>query len=47
MTFDFGEDNGISFIVMEDIDGSPLHRLLKISGPFAPQRAAAILLQVP
>jgi len=45
-TFDFGEDNGMAFIVMEDISGSPLHRLLKISGPFAPQRAVALLLQV-
>ena len=45
-TFDFGETNGISFIVMEDFDGSPLDRLLKVSGPFAPQRAVAILLQL-
>jgi len=45
-TFDFGEDNGIPFAVMEYVDGSPLDRLLKIAGPFAPQRAVAILLQV-
>jgi eukaryotic-like serine/threonine-protein kinase len=43
---DLGEDDGISFLVMEDIDGTPLDRLLKIAGPLVPQRALTILLQV-
>jgi serine/threonine-protein kinase len=43
---DLGEDDGISFLVMEDIDGTPLDRLLKVAGPLGPQRAVMILLQV-
>ena len=45
-TFDFGEDCGMSFVVMEDIDGFPLDRLLNTAGPLAPRRAITILRQV-
>jgi serine/threonine-protein kinase len=45
-TLDFGEDHETPFIAMEYVDGSGLDRLLKTSGRFAPQRAAAIILQV-
>jgi serine/threonine-protein kinase len=45
-TFDFGGDNGLSFIVMEEIEGSPLDRLLNTTGPFPPKRAVAIILQI-
>jgi serine/threonine-protein kinase len=45
-TLDFAEDHEIPFIAMEYVDGSRLDRLLKISGRFAPQRAAAMILQV-
>jgi len=45
-TLDFAEDHEIPFIAMEYVDGSRLDRLLKISGRFGPQRAAAMILQV-
>ncbi len=44
--FDFGEHNGLPFVAMEYVDGSTLDKLLKIAGPFAPQRAIVILLQI-
>src|SRR5271165_134619 len=40
--FDWGEDGGTYFIVMEFIDGRPLSAVLKSSGPLAPTRAADI-----
>ena len=40
--FDWGEDDGTYFIVMEFIDGRPLSALLRASGSLAPARAAGI-----
>src|SRR6202167_2119245 len=40
--FDWGEDDGTYFIVMEFIDGRPLSALLRSTGPLAPARAAGI-----
>jgi serine/threonine-protein kinase len=40
--FDWGEDNGTYFIVMEFIDGRPLSSILKTSGPLTTERAADI-----
>src|SRR5271167_961721 len=40
--FDWGEDNGTYFIVMEFVDGRPLSAVLRASGPLAPQRTADI-----
>src|SRR6202034_3387945 len=38
--FDWGEDAGSYFIVMEFIDGKPLSAVLRESGPLDPTRAA-------
>ena len=40
--FDWGEDNGTYFIVMEFIDGRPLSSILRTAGPMHPDRAAEI-----
>lgn len=40
--FDWGEDSGTYFIVMEFIDGRPLSSILKTSGPLSPERAADV-----
>src|SRR5271157_3345117 len=40
--FDWGEDGGTYFIVMEFIDGRPLSAVLRGSGPLAPVRTADI-----
>jgi len=40
--FDWGEDNGAYFIVMEFIDGRPLSAVLRESGPLTPQQIATI-----
>ncbi|HEY3845216.1 MAG TPA: Stk1 family PASTA domain-containing Ser/Thr kinase [Acidimicrobiales bacterium] len=40
--FDWGEDNGAYFIVMEFIDGRPLSAVLRESGPLPPQQIATI-----
>ncbi len=40
--FDWGEDSGTYFIVMEFIDGRPLSALLRASGALPPDRAADI-----
>ena len=40
--FDWGEDSGTYFIVMEFIDGRPLSAVLRSSGPLAPVRTADI-----
>src|SRR3974390_3388831 len=40
--FDWGEDSGTYFIVMEFIDGRPLSALLRASGSLAPARAANV-----
>jgi serine/threonine-protein kinase len=40
--FDWGEDSGAYFIVMEFVDGRPLSAVLRESGPLSPQQTAAI-----
>jgi eukaryotic-like serine/threonine-protein kinase len=40
--FDWGEDNGSYFIVMEFVDGRALSAVLRESGPLSPQQAATI-----
>src|ERR1039458_10115382 len=44
--FDWGEDKGSYFIVMEFVDGRPLSAVLRESGPLDPTRAAEITSQV-
>jgi serine/threonine protein kinase len=40
--FDWGEDNGAYFIVMEFVDGRPLSAVLRESGPLSAQQSATI-----
>jgi beta-lactam-binding protein with PASTA domain/tRNA A-37 threonylcarbamoyl transferase component Bud32 len=40
--FDYGEEEGYSFIVMEFIDGRPLSQVIRADGPLDPERAAEI-----
>jgi beta-lactam-binding protein with PASTA domain/tRNA A-37 threonylcarbamoyl transferase component Bud32 len=40
--FDWGEDNGAYFIVMEFVDGKALSAVLRESGPLSPQQTATI-----
>src|SRR5690606_12776085 len=40
--YDFGDDGGRRYIVMELADGADLHRPLRRSGRFDPKRAATI-----
>ena len=40
--FDWGEDSGVYFIVMEFIDGRPLSAILKSSGTLSAERSAEI-----
>ncbi|HXQ18394.1 MAG TPA: Stk1 family PASTA domain-containing Ser/Thr kinase [Acidimicrobiales bacterium] len=40
--FDWGEDDGTYFIVMEFVDGRPLSAVLRDVGPLAPEQAADI-----
>ncbi len=44
--FDWGEDSGTYFIVMEFIDGRALSSILKTAGPLHPDRAAEITADV-
>jgi serine/threonine-protein kinase len=44
--FDWGEDSGTYFIVMEFIDGRPLSSILRTAGPLHPDRAAEITADV-
>ncbi len=44
--FDWGEDGGTYFIVMEYVDGQPLSALLRSSGPLPPARVADIGIHV-
>ncbi|MGH2787205.1 MAG: Stk1 family PASTA domain-containing Ser/Thr kinase [Actinomycetota bacterium] len=44
--FDYGEDGGKHFIVMEYIDGHDLARVLRDEAPMAPERAARIGAQI-
>ncbi len=44
--FDWGEDSGSYFIVMEFVDGRPLSAVLRETGPIEPARAAQVTAQV-
>ena len=44
--FDWGEDNGSYFIVMEFVDGRALSSILRTAGPLHPDRAAEIAADV-
>src|SRR5579872_3238702 len=44
--FDWGEDAGTYFIVMEFVDGRPLSSILRTAGPLHPDRAAEITADV-
>src|SRR5271170_2591807 len=44
--FDWGEDDGTYFIVMEFVDGRPLSSILRTAGPLHPDRAAEIAADV-
>ena len=45
MVFDYGEDEGSAYLVMELVAGQPLSRLIAEQGPLSPQTAASILIQ--
>src|SRR6476661_1327797 len=40
--YDWGEEEGTYFIVMEYVEGRPLRQVIREDGPIAPQRAAEI-----
>jgi serine/threonine-protein kinase len=44
--WDFGDDNGTPFLVMELVEGQSLDQLIKASGPLAQDRSVAIITQV-
>jgi serine/threonine protein kinase len=44
--WDFGEDNGMPFLVMELVDGRSLDEIIKASGRLEPSRAIGIMTQV-
>jgi serine/threonine-protein kinase len=44
--FDYGEENGIPFLVMEFIDGPNLASFIKTGGPVRVERAVDIIAQV-
>ena len=44
--YDWGEDEGTYFIVMEFVDGEPLSNVLRAEGHIAPLEAAAITSRV-
>src|SRR5690242_9346138 len=44
--WDFGDDNGMPFLVMELVEGQSLDQLIKSSGPLAQDRSFAIISQV-
>jgi serine/threonine-protein kinase len=44
--YDYGEENGCHFIVMELVDGRDLAQVLRTEGPLSPARAIAIVSQI-
>ena len=44
--FDWGEEGGTYFIVMEFVDGMPLSHVIRDDGPMLPDRAAAVGAEV-
>src|SRR5688572_14646233 len=45
--YDYGEtEDGRLFMVMEYLEGTPLHELIREEAPFTPERALAIAIQI-
>lgn len=44
--YDYGEDNGCHFIVMELVEGRDLSQVLRTEGPLSPERTVAIVSQI-
>ena len=44
--WDFGDDNGTPFLVMELVEGQSLDQVIKSTGPLAQERSVAIITQV-
>ena len=44
--YDYGEENGKHFIVMELVEGRDLAQLLRTEGPLSPERTVAIVSQI-
>src|SRR6201984_3295451 len=44
--WDFGDDNGTPFLVMELVEGQSLDQVIKSSGPLAQDRSVAIITQM-
>jgi eukaryotic-like serine/threonine-protein kinase len=44
--FDYGEDDGCHFIVMENVEGKDLARVLREDGALSPERVVTIMTQV-
>src|SRR5262249_14547310 len=44
--WDFGDDNGMPFLVMELVEGHSLDQIIKSSGQLPPGRSVAIMTQV-
>lgn len=43
--YDYGEDSGASWLVMELVEGAPLSQIIKDDGPLGAKRTASILAQ--
>ncbi|HEY3529870.1 MAG TPA: serine/threonine-protein kinase [Nocardioides sp.] len=43
--FDYGEDDGLAFLVMELVDGKPLSQLIREQAPLSPEQARSIVGQ--
>lgn len=43
--YDYGEDAGASWLVMELVEGQPLSQIIKDDGPMDPRRVSAIIAQ--
>ena len=44
--YDYGEENGCHFIVMELVEGRDLAQVLRTEGPLSPERTVAIVSQI-
>jgi serine/threonine-protein kinase len=43
--FDYGEDDGLAYLVMEKVEGRPLNRVIREDGPQPPDRVRAVIGQ--
>jgi serine/threonine protein kinase len=43
--FDYGEDDGLAFLVMELVDGKPLSQLIREHGPFSADQVRSVIGQ--